>query len=125
MDTLNTPTIVELRFDDDKTHQHAVYNNKRYTISADMHKHIVNQMFDLVETSNYIGVITYAIRSHEITFMEMELETMLLECGEQYPVPNELYGRVQRALGNLQVPHQLKIKADTTSISIILDKLGD
>jgi hypothetical protein len=122
MDIYNQPTILELRYDDDLTKQYAVYSNKRYTVSSEMHKQTVNQMFDLVETSNYIGAITYAIRSSEITYMEMELETMLLECGEQYPVPNELYGRVQRALGNLQVPHQLKIKADITSISVVLDK---
>jgi hypothetical protein len=125
MDTYNQPTILELRYDVDATHQSCVFTGKAFKISKDMPANIVATMFEIVNIENYVGAITYGIRTPEISYMDMELETMLLEDGGQYPDPAGILERVKRALGNLQVPKQLEITANNTSISVVLDKLGD
>lgn len=121
MDMFNTPTILELRYDTAEE-QHCVFTGKSYIVSKNMPRHVATMLLELVETQNYIGAITYCIRTDEINYMEMELETMLQLDGEQYPDPITILERVKRALGNLQSPKQLKIVANETSVSVILDK---
>ena len=125
MDTYNQPTILELRYDLDSTDQYCVFTGKSFRFSAEIPINIATQMLDIVETQNYIGAITYGIRTPEITYMSLDIETMLLEDGEQYPDTSGIIERVKRALGNLQFPDKLTIEHKETYVHVVINKLGD
>jgi len=125
MDIYNQPTILELRYDREWDNTHYVYNGKAYHFSKNAERDIAAMFVDLIETSNYIGAITYGIRENRIRYMKLDIETMLLEDGEQYPYVSIILDRTKRAMGNLDIPRCFRIKQEDTFISVILNKDHD
>lgn len=95
------------------------FDNGVYRLDNDF-DNISYHLFDLVETQNYIGAITYGIRSPEIISFTLNIETMLLTDSTQYPYKEILETQITRALGNLSLKdlEDLEITTNNTYITV-------